>query len=218
MSVKKLKIDFVSDVSCPWCAIGLKSLEQALGNLEGQVQADLHFQPFELNPQMVHEGEEINEHLQRKYGASLDQLQATRQAIRERGAALGFQFSVEARDRIYNSFDAHRLLHWAGLQGGTFQRDLKLALLGAYFTDGLNPGDHEMLVARAASVGLDAEAARQVLSSGQFTAEVREREAFYNSQGIHSVPSVIINDRHLIQGGQPPEVFQQALLQIAAQG
>lgn len=216
--MKNLKIDFVSDVSCPWCAIGLKSLEQALGALEGQVKAELHFQPFELNPQMVPEGEEINEHLQRKYGASLDQLQATRQAIRERGAALGFTFSVEARDRIYNSFDAHRLLHWAGLQGGTFQRDLKLALLQAYFSDGLNPGDHQVLVARAAAVGLDAEAARQVLSSGQYTAEVREREAFYNSQGIHSVPSVIINDRHLIQGGQPPQVFQQALLQIAAQG
>lgn len=216
--MKHLKIDFVSDVSCPWCAIGLKSLEQALGNLQGQVAADLHFQPFELNPQMVPEGEEINEHLQRKYGASLDQLQATRQAIRDRGAALGFTFSVEAHDRIYNSFDAHRLLHWAGLQGGTFQRDLKLALLTAYFTDGLNPGDHEVLVARAAAVGLDAQAAREVLKSGQYTAEVRERQAFYGSQGIHSVPSVIINDRHLIQGGQPPEVFQQALLQIAAQG
>jgi len=218
MTAKQLKIDFVSDVSCPWCAIGLKSLEQALGNLAGQVQAELHFQPFELSPQMVPGGEEINEHLQRKYGASLDQLQATRQAIRERGAALGFKFSVEARDRIYNSFDAHRLLHWAGLQGGSFQRDLKLALLGAYFTDGLNPGDHETLVARAASVGLDAATAHEVLISGQYTAEVRERQAFYNSQGIHSVPSVIINDRHLIQGGQPPEVFQQALLQIAAQG
>lgn len=216
--MKTLKIDFVSDVSCPWCAIGLKSLEQALGNLEGQVKAELHFQPFELNPQMVPEGEEINAHLQRKYGASLDQLQATRQAIRERGVALGFSFSVEARDRIYNSFDAHRLLHWAGLQGGSFQRDLKLALLQAYFSDGLNPGDHEVLVARATSVGLDAAAAREVLSSGQYTAEVREREAFYNSQGIHSVPSVIINDRHLIQGGQPPQVFMQALTQIAAEG
>ncbi|MDM4765417.1 DsbA family oxidoreductase [Pelomonas sp. SE-A7] len=216
--MKQIKIDFVSDVSCPWCAIGLKSLEQALAGLQGEIQASVHFQPFELNPQMVPEGEEINEHLLRKYGATLEQLQGTRNAIRERGAALGFTFSVEARDRIYNSFDAHRLLHWAGEQGGSLQRDLKLALFTAYFTEGLNPGDHEVLVARAASVGLDAASAREVLESGRYAAEVRQREAFYNGQGIHSVPSVIVNDRHLIQGGQPPEVFTQALRQIAAQG
>ncbi len=212
-----LRIDFVSDVVCPWCVIGLKALEQALARLP-ELQVQLHFQPFELNPQMPPEGEEINAHLQRKYGASPEQLEATREAIRQRGAELGFSFSKGARDRIYNSFDAHRLLHWAGLQDPARQRALKLALFGAYFTEGRNPGAPEVLLEAAAAAGLDAEAARQVLASDAHAAEVRAAEAFYQSQGIHSVPSIIINERHLIQGGQPVEIFEQALRQLASQG
>lgn len=210
-----MKIDFVSDVSCPWCAIGLKSLEQALSRLP-ELQVELSFQPFELNPQMVAEGQDINEHLAQKYGAGPEQLAQTREAIRQRGEALGFTFTMGARSRIYNTFDAHRLLHWAHSQGGSLQRDLKLALFTAYFTEGRNPGAHEVLLAAAESVGLDRSAAAQVLASDAFAAEVREAEAFYQSQGISSVPAVIINDRHLISGGQPPEVFEQALRQIAA--
>ena len=210
-----MKIDFVSDVSCPWCAIGLKSLEQALTRLP-DLQVDLHFQPFELNPQMVAEGEDIDEHLMRKYGANPQQMAQTREHIRQRGAAVGFTFTQGARSRIYNTFDAHRLLHWAGLQGGNRQHDLKLALFGAYFTEGRNPGSHEVLLDAAERVGLDRDAARQVLESDAYAAEVREAEAFYQQAGIHSVPAVIINDRHLISGGQPPEVFEQALRQIAA--
>ena len=212
-----MKIDFVSDVSCPWCAIGLKSLEQALQKLP-ELKVDLHFQPFELNPQMAAEGQEINEHLQQKYGAAPAQLEATREAIRQRGAALGFTFTQGARDRIYNTFDAHRLLHWAGLQGGSAQRDLKLALFTAYFTEGRNPGDHGLLLERAAGVGLDRDAAAAVLASDQFAQEVREAEHFYQGQGINSVPALVIDDRHLIQGGQPPEVFERMLRQLAAGG
>lgn len=210
-----MKIDFVSDVSCPWCAIGLKSLEQALSRLP-ELQVELSFQPFELNPQMVPEGQDINEHLAQKYGAGPEQLAQTREAIRQRGEALGFTFTMGARSRIYNTFDAHRLLHWAHTQGGSLQRDLKLALFTAYFTEGRNPGAHEVLLAAAEAVGLDRSAAEAVLASDAFAAEVREAEAFYQSQGINSVPAVIINDRHLISGGQPPEVFEQALRQIAA--
>lgn len=210
-----MKIDFVSDVSCPWCAIGLKSLEQALSRLP-ELQVELNFQPFELNPQMVPEGQDINEHLAQKYGAGPEQLAQTREAIRQRGEALGFTFTMGARSRIYNTFDAHRLLHWAHTQGGSLQRDLKLALFTAYFTEGRNPGAHEVLLAAAEAVGLDRRAAEAVLTSDAFAAEVREAEAFYQSQGINSVPAVIINDRHLISGGQPPEVFEQALRQIAA--
>lgn len=210
-----MKIDFVSDVSCPWCAIGLKSLEQALSRLP-ELQVELNFQPFELNPQMVPEGQDINEHLAQKYGAGPEQLAHTREAIRQRGEALGFTFTMGARSRIYNTFDAHRLLHWAHTQGGSLQRDLKLALFTAYFTEGRNPGAHEVLLGAAEAVGLDRSAAEAVLASGAFADEVREAEAFYQSQGISSVPAVIINDRHLISGGQPPEVFEQALRQIAA--
>ena len=209
-----MKIDFVSDVSCPWCAIGLQSLELALQRLGGEVQAELHFQPFELNPQMVPEGEEITGHLVRKYGITEAQAEANREAIRQRGAALGFTFDMDKRARIYNTFDAHRLLHWAELEGR--QRELKHALLRAYFTDGLDPSDHAVLARLAAEAGLDAARAGAILASGEFAAEVREREQFYLDNGIHAVPAVIINDRHLIQGGQPPEVFEQALRRLAA--
>ena len=216
MPLPTLKIDFVSDVSCPWCVIGLKALEQAADRLKDQVVLDLHFQPFELNPQMGPEGQDIAEHLHEKYGASPEQSQRNREAIAARGAELGFTFRMDQRSRIYNTFDAHRLLHWAAEKG--LQAPLKHALFKAYFTDGQNPGSHEVLADLAAQVGLDADEARALLASDRYAAQVREREQFYLHHGIHSVPAVVINERHLIQGGQPVEVFEQALRQIAAQG
>jgi predicted DsbA family dithiol-disulfide isomerase len=210
-----MKIDFVSDVSCPWCAIGLNALEAALARVGDKVQAELHFQPFELNPQMAKEGEDVTEHLSRKYGATPQQAAANREAIRQRGESVGFTFNMDKRQRIYNTFDAHRLLHWAELQGR--QRELKHALFEAYFTDGEDPSDHDVLVRRAAAVGLDAQRAREVLSSDAHADDVRERERFFQGHGIHAVPAVIINDRHLIQGGQPVEVFERALRQLAAE-
>ena len=215
MTTQTLKIDFVSDVSCPWCIIGLKALEQAADRLQGEVALDLHFQPFELNPQMAPEGQDIGEHLHEKYGATPEQSQKNREAIAARGAELGFAFSMDKRSRIYNTFDAHRLLHWAEEKG--LQPQLKHALFTAYFTDGQNPSDHDVLVRVAAKVGLDADEARALLASDRFADEVREREQLYLQNGIHSVPAIIINDRHLIHGGQPVEVFEQALRQIAAQ-
>ena len=214
--MKALKIDFVSDVSCPWCAIGLASLERALERLAGDVKPELHFQPFELNPAMPPAGQDITEHLTQKYRTTPGQQAQAREAIRERGAAVGFEFRKEGRGRIYNTFDAHRLLHWAALEGGERQHALKKALLKAYFTEGRSPGDHDVLAQAAAEAGLDAARARQILAGDEFAGEVREREQFYQGQGINAVPAVIVNDRHLIQGGQPPEVFEQALRQIAA--
>lgn len=211
-----LKIDFVSDVSCPWCVIGLKSLQQALGRLDGEVGATLHFQPFELNPGMGAEGQDIGEHIAEKYGASAEQMAQSREMIRERGAELGFRFEMGQRDRIYNTFDAHRLLHWAGLQSPGQQAALKQALFDAYFTQGANPGSHAVLVRAAVDAGLDGDAALAVLASEAYGADVRERERFYQQQGIHSVPAIIINDRHLISGGQSVDVFEQALRQIAS--
>ena len=215
-----LKIDFVSDVSCPWCVIGLKALDQALARVSPDVTAVLHFQPFELNPRMAAEGQDITEHITEKYGISAEQAEANRDAIRQRGAALGFTFSGSnaaggGRSRIYNTFDAHRLLHWAESQSESQQRALKEALFKAYFTDGESPGSHDVLLKLVAEVGLDAVRAADILNSDDYAAEVREREQFYQSQGIHSVPAIIINDKHLISGGQPVEVFEQALRQIA---
>jgi predicted DsbA family dithiol-disulfide isomerase len=162
------------------------------------------------------EGEDAAKHLMRKYRISAEQLAQNRQVIVERGAGVGFAFGT--RSRIWNTFDAHRLLHWAGLQGGDHQRRLKHALLAAYHTRGENPGAHEVLLRAATEAGLDATQAAEVMDSGRYADEVRERERFYQQLGIHSVPSVIVDDRHLIQGGQPPEVFEQALRQIAAGG
>ena len=211
-----LKIDFVSDVSCPWCAIGLYSLKKALAELDGEVAAELHFQPFELNPQMAPEGEDIGEHLRHKYGSSDEQLARTREMIRERGEQVGFTFTPGKRDRIYNTFDAHRLLHWAELEGR--QLALKQALLKAYFTDGEDPSAHPVLRRAAESAGLDLVRADAILASDEYATEVRDQQAMYLNAGISSVPAVIINDRHLIQGGQPSEVFVQALRQIAEEG
>ena len=210
---KTIKIDFVSDVSCPWCAIGLQSLQTALHRLDAELEPSLTFQPFELNPQMVAEGEDITEHLHKKYGSTPEQAAAARENIRARGEALGFTFNIDKRGRIYNTFNAHRLLHWA--QGEGKQAALKKALLTAYFTDGENPSDPALLVRVAASVGLDASRAQAILDSDEFAEVVRAQESFYQQAGIHSVPAIILNDQHLISGGQPPEVFEQALRQIA---
>jgi predicted DsbA family dithiol-disulfide isomerase len=207
-----LRIDFVSDVVCPWCAIGLASLEQALQRLQGEVEADVHFQPFELNPRMPAEGEDTGEHLRRKYGSTEAQLAENRERIRQRGAELGFEFN--ARARIWNTFDAHRLLHWA--EGEGKQRELKHALLRAYFTEGKNVGDRDTLVEIAAGAGLDAQRATAILDAGEFADEVRATEQFFQQLGISGVPAVIIERRHLVSGGQPVEVFERALREIAA--
>lgn len=210
-----MKIDFVSDVACPWCAIGMASLERALERIGDAVPVELHLQPFELNPQMPAGGEDLIAHLARKYGLGAEQIAAGAESIRRRGAALGFVFGE--RRRIYNTFDAHRLLFWAGAEGPPgAQRKLGRALLEAYHGQGLDPGDPALLARLAREAGLDAAQARHILASGGCAQEVRAAEACWHQLGIHAVPSVIIDDRHLIQGGQPPEVFEQALRRAAA--
>jgi predicted DsbA family dithiol-disulfide isomerase len=218
MTTKQLKIDFVSDVSCPWCAVGLGALEQALTRLDGEVSVDMHFQPFELNPQMGAEGQDVSEHLTQKYGSTVEQQVQIRDMIRQRGAEVGFEFNRAGRGRVWNTFDAHRLLHLADVEGAPGQQAaLKKALLAACHTRSEAMGDHQVLLACAKEAGLDLARVGAVLDSDEFSAEVRERQAFYTGQGIHSVPAVIINDRHLISGGQPAAVFEQALRQIAAE-
>jgi predicted DsbA family dithiol-disulfide isomerase len=211
-----MKIDFVSDVSCPWCVIGLGGLETAIGRVGDLVDVDIHFQPFELNPQMAPEGENIVEHISRKYGSTPEQSASARAMIRDRAAEYGFEMRTGDQSRIYNTFDAHRLLHWAEETGK--QAALKAALFEAYFTKQLNPGDAGVLADAAASVGLDRAEAAEVLASGRYTDEVRAAEDLWRQRGINSVPAIIINDKYLISGGQPAEVFEQALRQIAAEG
>jgi len=212
-----MKIDFVSDIACPWCAVGLGALESALKRLEGEVQVDLHFQPFELNPHMPAGGQDLVEHITQKYGSTPEQQAQMRENIRARGAEVGFAFAPGGRGRVYNTFDAHRLLHWAHELGNGQQRALKKALLEAYQGRAECIESHEVLLACVAQAGLAVDIAQNILQSDTYALEVREQEQFYLQAGIHSVPAVIINDRHLISGGQPTEVFEQALRRIAAQ-
>ena len=212
-----MRIDFISDIVCPWCAIGLYSLEAAAARIPG-LQLDLHFHPFELNAGMGPEGQDIEEHLAQKYGASPTALAGTRQAIRERGAELGFTFSMEARSRIYNTRDAHRLLHWADeAYGPAVQRTLKVALLKTYFTDGRNVSDRAVLLEQAVAAGLPEAEAREVLDSGRYNDDVQAAEDEVHAQGISAVPAIVINQRHLIQGGQSVDVFEKLLRQVMAE-
>ena len=213
--VPHLKIDFVSDVACPWCAVGLNALEIALKRIGDDIPVTVYIQPFELNPDMPAEGMDAGEYVARKYGMGAVQLAANRENLRTRGEAVGFSFGN--RSRIWNTFDAHRLMHWAGLQDTAKQRALKHALLRAYHGEGLNPSSRDVLLELAQEVGLDPAAARVLLESDSCTREVREAEQFWRNNGINSVPAVIIDNKHLISGGQPPEVFEQALRQIAAE-
>ncbi|MEJ0098740.1 MAG: DsbA family oxidoreductase [Pseudomonadota bacterium] len=212
---RQLRIDYVSDVACPWCAIGLHSLEEALRRTAGVIDAQLHFQPFELNPDMRAGGENIDALLGTRYGGGAERMAAMRDDVRARAAEVGFAFNQSASSRVYNTFDAHRLLHWAEAQGR--QRELKHALFKANFTDDADVSDHAVLAAVAASVGLDAVAAREVLSSGHYADDVRAAEQLWLSRGIHGVPGIIIDEKWLISGGQPPEAFEQALREAAAE-
>lgn len=211
-----LRIDFVSDVACPWCAVGLASLQQALHKLDGSVQAEIHLQPFELNPQMPFAGEDAGEHIMRKYGIDEARMEANRKAIRERAAPLGIAINTRHGSRVWNTFDAHRLLRWAESHDRDRALALKQALFRAYFTDNENVADRDVLVRSVDGVGLDAEQARRVLDDGTYAEEVRAQERHWQQAGIHSVPATIVNNTYLIPGGQPPEVFEQALREIAA--
>ena len=206
-----LDIAFVSDVACPWCAIGLASLEQALARLKDEVDVKVHFEPFELNPDMGPEGVETVPYLMRKYGRTADQVRETQARIRERGAAVGFAFGE--RKHVWNTFDAHRMLHWAGLEGRGLE--LKRALLRAYHAEGRNPGAADVLVEIAAAAGLDPARAKAIVGGDEFASEVRVRERYWLDRGVSAVPTLVVDDRYVIEGGQPPEAYEQALRQIA---
>lgn len=213
--MKAMRIDFVSDVVCPWCVIGLKALEQALANAADVVEAEIHFQPFELNPDMPREGQNVAEHIAQKYGADPERSKGTRDLIRSSAAELGFAMNTSSESRIWNTFDCHRLLHWAGTKGR--QAELKLALFTTHFSDGQNLGQTQVLVDAATAAGLDADAARNVLESGAYINEVRRDEQFWREQGISAVPAIIIDRKYLISGGQPVAAFEKAIRSIAAE-
>lgn len=210
-----LRIDFVSDIACPWCAVGLAGLRQALARLDGTLIADIHLQPFELDPEMPHEGANAADRLKRKYGMDDAQLEANRRTIRERAAAVGVDIRHDADTRSWNTFDAHRLLHWAGQIDHDKALALKERLFQAYFSDNENVAEHGVLVRLADEIGLDGAAARGMLAGSDGAEEVRALEQDWQRAGVHSVPATIVNGKYLISGGQPPEQFERILHDIA---
>lgn len=219
---RTLKIDFVSDIVCPWCVVGLGGVETALAVLQAEgVSAEISFRPFELNPQMVVEGENIGEHISRKYGSTPEQSAANRIMITERAAEAwdGFEMKMGPDSRIWNTFDAHRLLHWALLSAGPVgQRALKEALFRIHFTDGRSLADPEVLADAAGQAGLDRAIALEVISDDRYADEVRQEQALWRSRGISAVPAIIVDGRYLISGGQPATVFEEAFRKIASEG
>ena len=217
---KTLKIDFVSDVVCPWCVVGLGGLETALETLKAEgIEAEVRFQPFELNPDMAPEGENITEHIGRKYGASREQSAANRANITARAAEAwpGFEMKMGEDSRIWNTFDAHRLLHWAGEVAPAKQAALKKALFHIHFTEGRNLTDAGELTAAAEAAGLDRAEAAEVLASGRYVDAVREAQALWRARGINAVPAVVVEGKYLISGGQPAGVFEEALRKMAGE-
>lgn len=220
-----IRVDVVSDVTCPWCAIGLASLNQAIERVNAQAWVHVHLQPFELNPHMGPEGQDVTEHLSAKYGSTPEQQAQGRERIRQRGLEVGFVFRPEGRGRVWNTFNAHRLLQWAGdvdaranpPHSSGHQLALKGALLAAVHTRGESPADVGVLLEAVRSARLDPRQASAILDSDAWSTEVRDAQRFYLENGINAVPAFIFNEEHLVSGGQPVEVLEQVLRQLIDQ-
>lgn len=213
-----IKIDYVSDIACPWCAVGLGNLNQAIDQLSDQANFEVHFRPFELNPNMPKGGQDAIEHLTEKYGLTAEQVKTNQANIRAKALEAGFEFHPEGRKKVYNTFDAHRLLHWAGQEFGLEkQAILKKELLNTYFCLAVNLDDQHNLLDAVTRSGLDQDRALEVVKNNEFAKEVRTEEATYTNAGINSVPAIILNDQYLLQGAQPPESFVNAFAQLIEQ-
>ncbi len=210
-SEQPLRIDIVSDVVCPWCVIGYRQLAKALK--QTNTAHEIHWHPFELNPNMPSDGQNMREHIMEKYGSSKEESNASRTRLTEAGSEVGFEFNFDDDTRMHNTFNLHQLLHWAAQQGR--MHDLKQALFTAHFTNGRNISDHAVLADIASETGLDRSEALAVLEDQRFAQEVREAEQHWQQQGIQSVPAVIFNERHLVSGAQGVENFTSILKQLA---
>ena len=213
-NIPRLSVDIVSDVMCPWCIIGWLKFQTVMAHFEGRVDFRVQWHPFELNPDMPPEGEDAAEHVMRKYGITAEQSRANSGKMAGVAADLGFSFNRGPDFRMRNSFDAHRLLTWAGALEAPeqaaatgVQTALKLALFAAHFTDNRDVSDHVVLADVAASVGLDRARAQSILTAGEFGEMVRTEEAYWADQNITGVPAFILGGRMLIPGAQDPEVF-----------
>ena len=207
-----LQVDIVSDVVCPWCIIGYKQLQKALEDQAGRFDVTVQWHPFELNPKMPPQGQNLREHLAHKYGTTVEQSRAARARLTELGASLGFSFDYFDDMRMVNTFRAHQLLHWAAEQG--LQTELKLALFSAFFSERRNVDDADVLAAVASQVGLSEEEARSVLEEGRFAAAVRAEQEVWLDRGVHAVPTFLFNGRYQVPGAQEAATFTRVLQRI----
>ena len=205
-----LRIDIISDVMCPWCIIGYRQLAIALE--DSKVVHEIHWHPFELNPNMPAEGQDIGEHLAEKYGTTPEQSAANRANMTARGQELGFEFNFVDGFRMHNTFNTHQLLHWANGQGR--RHDLKQALFTSHFTNGRDLSDDAVLVDIAVEIGLDRAEAAVVLADQRFAAEVREEQKFWTQQGISGVPAMVFDRQHLVTGVRGVDNYQNILNQL----
>jgi predicted DsbA family dithiol-disulfide isomerase len=210
--VQPLQVDIVSDVVCPWCIIGYKQLIKALAGFSGQFEVTIHWHPFELNPGISDEGQDLHEHLAQKYGSSVSQSQAARARLSELGDSLGFTFDYYEGMRMVNTFRAHQLLHWAGEQER--QTELKLALFEAFFSRREDVNDVELLAEVAGRVGLDSVLAKEVLSEGRYLQAVREEQHYWREEEVHAVPTFFFQQQYMVPGAQEAETFTRLLHKV----
>ena len=212
--IRHLRIDFVSDVSCPWCAIGLAGLTRALSQLRNEMDAKVNFHPFELNPAMPRGGQNFAEHVRQKYGSTLDQMAANQKALIARAADVGFNMAITTDSRIYNTFDAHRLLYWGAIAGR--QMELKQILFDFNFTENRAVDDPQVLVDAAVAAKLDMAEARAVVGTDRYATEVHVQMDRWRSTGITSVPTMVINGEHRVTGALSVEDIKTILREVAA--
>jgi predicted DsbA family dithiol-disulfide isomerase len=210
-----LRVDLVSDVVCPWCVIGYLQLSKALAERAGQIDLELHWHPFELNPDMPPQGQGLREHMAQKYGASSEQSRSARSRLEEMGESLGFRFNYSDQTRMVNTFRAHQLLHWAGEKG--CQTALQMSLFDAFFTQQLDVNDSQVLEACAVAVGLAGDEAAEVLDSGVYADEVRAQQQHWLGEGIHAVPCFVVDQQYMVQGAQDAAAFGRMLDKLLTQ-
>ena len=211
LMTKAVHIDIVSDIVCPWCAIGYHQLRTALDDLG--MEAEIHWQPFQLNPDMGPEGQNLGEHLREKYGITPEQSRQNREHITAVGAEQGFTFRFTDAMRMVNTHDAHQLIHWAALDGR--DTEVNQAFQKAYFTDGLDVSDRDVLIKLVSDLGFDADKARAILEDQRYDGAVREQIDVWRQQGINSVPAIIFERKYLVPGAAGVEQFRQVLLDVA---
>lgn len=210
---KQIRIDIVSDVVCPWCIVGYKQLEHALAQLDSELEAEIHWHPFQINPDIPAGGKNLRDHLAAKYGTEKADSVHARDRLTQIGAELGVQFDYFDEMKTFNTFKAHQLLHYARLQGK--ENELKLRLFSAFFGERKTMDDDDTLVAEAEAVGLDGETARALLQDQRYANEVRAEQQFWQQRGVRGVPTVVFNEKFGVSGAQGIDAFRDLLLQYA---